>query len=86
MPIGTRLLKLMGGNGKLDIHEDEIGPLGLGFRHSMPTVRGFDNLVACTGEEIAQNAAPVFLIFDDEDEFFRHAAPLPAAARTGNSI
>jgi hypothetical protein len=32
-------------DGKLDVHEYQVGPLGLGFRHSIPTVRRLGNFV-----------------------------------------
>jgi hypothetical protein len=32
-------------NGKLDVHEDEIGPLGLGLRHASMAVRRLGNVV-----------------------------------------
>jgi hypothetical protein len=48
-------------------------------------VCGLVHFVARSGEEVAQNAAQVFLILDDEDAF-GHAAPLCLTARIGSSI
>jgi hypothetical protein len=47
-------------DGKLDVHENEIGPLGSGFRHTVPTVRRPGNVVVRSGEKVAQDAAQVF--------------------------
>jgi len=49
------------------------------------TVHGLDDGVTGGGEEIAQDDAQILLVLDDKNAF-THAAPAPAAARTGSSI
>jgi hypothetical protein len=51
-------------DGKLDIHANELGSLGPGDLHAGLTIGGFGDRVAGTGEEIAQDAAQVFLVLN----------------------
>jgi hypothetical protein len=44
-------------DGKLDVHEDEVGPFRLRFGYTLAAVSGFGYLIARSGEEVAQDAA-----------------------------
>ena len=70
---------------KLDVHENEIGPLGKGFRHSVPAIGGLRNIVTRSGKKIAQNTPQVFLVFHDKNAL-GHAVTLRISARIGSSI
>src|SRR5262245_36377372 len=69
----------------LDVHQDEVGPVGLGTCYPGLAVGGFQHRIARAGEEGAQDAAQVLLVFHDEDAL-GHGAALRSSARAGSSI
>src|SRR5688572_9462403 len=69
----------------LDVHQDEIGPVGLGTCYPGLAVGGLQHRIARAGEEGAQDAAQVLLVLDDEDAL-GHGTAFPSSARAGSSI
>jgi len=72
-------------NGKLNVHENEIGRFGFGFVDPALSVCSLDDRIARAGEEIAQDPAQVFLVFDDQDGL-PDAKALRFSARIRSSI
>jgi hypothetical protein len=52
---------------KLDIHENEVGPVGCRRGKPRLTVLGFDDFEIGTREQIPQNLPIIFLILDHQD-------------------
>src|SRR5262249_28877132 len=69
---------------KVDVHQDQIGPLLLCQLDALLPVRGLDQLIAGGAQKVAQDGAVVLLVFDDKDAL-AHAAPLRSSVLTGNS-
>ena len=44
-------------DGKLDVHEDEVGSLGLRLRHAFAAVSGFGDFVARSRQKVTEDAA-----------------------------
>src|SRR5262249_13386805 len=70
-------------DGHLNVHEDEVGTVGLGHGYASPTICGFDDRVARTTEKVAQHTAQVLLVLDDKDAF-AHGVLSRNLARVGN--
>ena len=58
------------------------GRLGLRLGHALAAIRGFEHLVARSGEQVAQDAAQVFLVFHDKDAL-GHVGGLPGFGADG---
>ena len=67
----------------LDVHEDEVGTVRTGQADPLLAGRGLDQLEADARQEIAEDPAIVFLIFDHQDAF-AHVGALRIAACTGS--
>src|SRR5262249_37677243 len=52
-------------HGKLDVNENEVGPLGEGLGHPDATGDGLKDVVARTAKKVAQDAAPILLVLND---------------------
>ena len=70
-------------HGQLDVHEDQIRPLGLGQPHARLAVHGLDQLVAGAHQQITDDPPVVLLILDDEDAL-GHAASSRSPTRSGS--
>ena len=68
-------------DGQLEVHEDEVRVLGLGYRHPSRPSAASDDVATLSGEEIAQDAAQVFLVLDDEDALGHVRQPFRNSAR-----
>ena len=62
------------------------GRSDLAFGHAFAAVSGLGHFVARSREEIAQDAAQVFLIFDDKDALGHVVVALRNSARIGSCI
>jgi hypothetical protein len=51
----------------LNVHQDEVGPVGFGLGDTGFPIRGLDDGVTGASEEVAKHATQVFLVVDDED-------------------
>src|SRR5262245_3178805 len=69
----------------LNVHEDEVGALGFGFGDPGLSISRLDDGIARAREEIAEHAAQVFLVLDDENAL-AHGALFRNSARVGSSI
>ena len=67
-------------HGQLDVHEDQVRPLGLGEAHAGLAVGRLDQLVAGARQQIADDPPVVLLVLDDEDAL-GHAATSCSATR-----
>src|SRR5262249_793594 len=56
-----------------------------GFGDTGLAICGLDDRVPCAGQKVAQHAAQIFLVFDDEDALC-HGVNLENSARVGSSI
>src|SRR5262249_42417906 len=66
-------------------HQDEVGLLGFGAGDPGLAVGGLQDRIARACQQVAQNPAQVFLVFDDKNAF-AHGTLLRNSARMGSSI
>src|SRR5262245_44524812 len=69
----------------LDIHEDEVGAIGLGLGDPCLAISGLDDGVTGPAEEVAEHATQVFLVLDHKDAL-AHGVFFRNSARVGSSI
>src|SRR5262245_21407199 len=71
-------------DGELDVHENEVGARRFGGANPLLSVGSLDDRIARAAEEVAQDAAQVVLVFDDQDAL-AHAMALRLSATIGSS-
>src|SRR5262249_45461688 len=52
---------------ELDVHQDKVWPLLCDRRERLFAVFGFDNLIICRGQHIADNSATIRLVLDNQN-------------------
>jgi hypothetical protein len=70
---------------KLDVHQDEIGQVGLRFGHPLPPIGSFNHVVARAGQQDAKDTAQVLLVLHDENAL-AHWSVFRLSARIGSCI
>ena len=68
--------------GQLDVHQDQVGPVGAGELERLDAVAGLQGRVAMRLEEIVEELHVELVVLDDEHGFLHDGCPAgPRASR-----
>src|SRR5580704_6838676 len=69
---------------ELDVHQDQVGPVGLRHRHSLGAVHRLEEFIVKAGQQVADDLPIVLGVLDDQDAL-AHAASIISSTWTGST-